>query len=247
MSEDLWAIRRRKKMNVKELAARSGVSATSIHEYESGKVPIRNSDMARLARALYVDPSAIKRVCAPKPRDTSAPSRPPRPASAGPGREARPPRPSPQPKPPRPPEPVRPSQIEHLLTLARAKLGLERPALEAEAGKPLEQLTRLEASALLNKYQKLIRERQEAGTLAGPALINRHRARLPEGVDEFELNYLTQQQQAGAQLDFTLFDGTQVRGRVAGFGPYTITLQQDNAEEITLNKMAIAYYRKGAA
>jgi len=50
----------------------------------------------------------------------------------------------------------------------------------------------------------------------------------------------------GAQLDFTLFDGSRVAGQVAGFGPYNITLRQADGSELTLNKLAIASYRKNA-
>jgi transcriptional regulator with XRE-family HTH domain len=237
MPEDLWAIRRRKKMNVKELAARSGIAATSIHEYESGKVPIRNSDLAKLARALFVDPGEIKRVCSPKPRDTSAPAGPPRQPPAGPRREPRPPKPPREPQPPRPPVMVRPSQITYLVAMVKANLQMDQSALEAEAGKPLDQLTRKEASTLIVKYQAIIRDQK----------ATRHRSRLPEGVDGFEADYLRKQKEASALLDFTLFDNAQIRGRVAGFGPYTITLQQENGDEVTLNKLAIAYYRKGEA
>jgi hypothetical protein len=34
-----------------------------------------------------------------------------------------------------------------------------------------------------------------------------------------------------------------VRGRVVGFGPYAITVGQADGTEITLNKLAIAYYQ----
>jgi hypothetical protein len=72
----------------------------------------------------------------------------------------------------------------------------------------------------------------------------RRRAYLPEGVDEFELEYLTARQEAGTLLRFTLFDGQQLSGKVIGFGPYSITIREAETEdEVTLQKLAIAYYR----
>jgi hypothetical protein len=74
--------------------------------------------------------------------------------------------------------------------------------------------------------------------------VDRRRAYLPEGVDGFELAYLQAQQEAGATLHFTLFDGQTFQGSVAGFGPYQITIREPGGDEITLNKLAIVYYRK---
>jgi sRNA-binding regulator protein Hfq len=66
-------------------------------------------------------------------------------------------------------------------------------------------------------------------------------------VDEFELQYLTQAQEAGDTLTITLINGEQVEGQIIGFSPYTITLRLAGGEELTLNKLAIAYYRKEGA
>jgi len=45
----------------------------------------------------------------------------------------------------------------------------------------------------------------------------------------------------------TLFDGQTFEGTVIGFGPYQITIRDPGGDEVTLNKLAIAYYRKGGA
>lgn len=59
MSSNLWDLRKRRKMTVKQLAAKSGVLAKSIYAYEAGD-PIKIADLGRLARVLYVDKTEIK-------------------------------------------------------------------------------------------------------------------------------------------------------------------------------------------
>ncbi len=226
MAENLWEIRRRKKMKVRDLAARSGVPVPLVHQYEAGEKPIPQAHLRQFARALIVDTWDIKPVSDPKPRD-----QPPGPA----------PRPPKTPKPPRPPRPARPSQIEHMLRLAVRFPDLSRASLEAQAGKLLEALTQKEASQLLGQLQQRIRVEQPPNP-ATP--FDRRRAHLPEGVDGFEMQYLTAAQTAGQTLSITLFDGSRIEGQIAGFSPYTITLRQPGGAEITVNKLAIAYYRK---
>jgi hypothetical protein len=50
-----------------------------------------------------------------------------------------------------------------------------------------------------------------------------------------------------APCAFTLFDGSLVTGQLIGFGPYNVTLRQDDGSEITLNKLAIVSYSRPAA
>jgi transcriptional regulator with XRE-family HTH domain len=232
MPENLWEVRRRKKMKVRDLAAKSGVPAALIHQYEAGEKPISQAHMRQFARALIVDTWDIKPVSDPKPRSQRAPDQ------ARPPRQPRPPQ---KPKPPRPPAPARPSQIEHLLHLAERFPDVDRASLEAEAGKPLEELTKGEASGLLKQLQDRIRQERPPRPQRP---FDRHRAYLPEGVDEFELKYLTEAQEAGVVLHVTLFDGSQVEGQIVGFSPYAITLHQPDGGEVTVNKLAVAYYRK---
>lgn len=232
MPENLWEIRRRKKMKVRDLAAKCGVSAALIHQYEAGEKPISQPHLRQFARALIVDTWDIKLISDPKPRSQMAPGR---------GRPPREPRPPQEPRPPRPPAPARPSQIEHLLNLAERFPDVDRAGLEAQAGKSLEELTKPEASELLTQLQERLRQEQPPRPKRP---FDRRRAHLPEGVDGFELKYLTAAQEAGATLRVTLFDGSRVEGQILGFSPYTITLRQPEGEETTVNKLSIAYYRK---
>ena len=105
-------------------------------------------------------------------------------------------------------------------------------------GKPLAELDRLAASQLLVKLQTEMKEGKFA---------ERHRAYLPEAVDQFEFRYLTAAQQAGDVLHFILFDNSAVAGQVIGFGQYNITVRVADGSEITLNKLAIVSYTKPTA
>jgi len=206
-----------------------------IHQYEAGEKPISQAHMRQLARALIVDTWDIKPVSDPKPRSQPAPTR------AKPSPEPRPPK---KPKAARPPAPVRPSQIEHMLNLTERFPDVGRSTLEAQAGKTLEELTSKEASELLSQLQERL---QQEHPPRSKQPFDRHRAYLPEGVDEFELQYLTAAQAAEDHLEITLFDGNQLEGQLLGFSPYSITLRQSDGGETTINKLAIAYYcRKGA-
>jgi transcriptional regulator with XRE-family HTH domain len=235
MADNLWEIRRRKKMKVRDLAAKSGVPASTIHQYEAGEDPISQAHLRQLARALIVDTWDIKPVSDPKPRAQKAPVR---------DKPAREPRPQREPRPARPPVPARSTQIEHMLNLAERFPDVDRDKLEAQTGKTLEELTVKEASELLAELQERLRQEQPP---RAKQPFDRHRAYLPEGVDEFELKYLTLAQQAGDILNVTLFDRKQLEGQLLGFSPYSITLRQSDGEEITINKLAIAYYRKRQA
>jgi len=237
MPEDLRDIRKSKGMSINQLASRAGIAIATLILYERGERDIPPADLRRLAKALYVDEWDINPSSSPPP-----PPPPPRKT-----RPARPPRP-PQPKgekeekkkkaPPKSP-PARQTQITHLLTLA-ARFGVNRAALEAEIGKPLEELTQKEARFWNNHYTRRIIQNRPSK----PA-IDRKRAYLPEGVDGFELAYLQKQQDAGVPLHFTLFDGQTFEGPVIGFSPYQITIRESSSgDEVTLNKLAIAYYRK---
>lgn len=235
MSEDLRTLRKQKRQSINQLASKSGISIARLIQYERGEQEIPHADLRRLARALYVDEWDIN------PRST-----PPPPAPAREERPARPPRP-PRPKKEKPPKekkpppkspPARESQIAHLLTLA-ARFGIDRAALETEIGKSLDELTQKEARHWNGRFMRRIAEEQPP-----KRAIDRRRAYLPEGVDGFELAYLQEQQEAGVPLHFTLFDGQTFEGAVVGFSPYQITIREPGGDETTLNKLAIAYYRK---
>jgi transcriptional regulator with XRE-family HTH domain/sRNA-binding regulator protein Hfq len=224
MQEDLWKIRQEKRMTINDLAAQSEVPALSIYEYEQGR-PIRSADLPKLAAALGVADDTIKAQSSPKPRKERRPSRPQR-------RSA--PKRAPTPK------PASPTQVKHLIALA-TKLGQSQEELEEEVGEPLESMNRKEIGKLLSDYTDAIKERKEE-IAADSTGTKRWRAHLPEGVDSFELDYLTSQRKAGAELTFALFDGQRFTGRLLGFGPYNITIRTADEQEVTLQKMAIAYY-----
>jgi len=237
MPEDLRKVRNRKGMSVNQLASKSGISIATLIQYEKGKQRISPVDLRRLAKALYVNEWDINPRSTPPPSPPSRPPREERPAGAP--QPSRPQKKPPQErKPPPKPPPARDTQIAHLLTLA-ARFGTDRAALEAEVGKPLGELTRKEARFWNGHFMRRIAEERPP-----KQAIDRRRAYLPEGVDGFELAYLQEQQEAGAALHFTLFDGRTFEGAVVGFSPYQITIREAGGDEITLNKLAIVYYRK---
>jgi sRNA-binding regulator protein Hfq len=246
MAENLWALRLRKNLSVAQVAARSNIPAQIIEEYERGK-PVRLKDVGRLARALYVPEDAIKLQSDPLPAPASAKAAPlPQPAP-----QEKPPKTPQQPGTPKSPAPVRPTQITHLLALA-ARIGVDRAALETELGKACEALTEAEAKAWLKQYTERQppraprRDADSAPQSGYPEPVNRHRASLPDGIDEFEHAYLKRVQAERAVLEFTLFDGRRLTGRVIGFSLYAIAIQPAEGGEIVLRKLALAYYRRSS-
>lgn len=257
MAENLWALREQKRMSVATLASRAGLPIGLIMEYEAGLRSVDPRHLNRLARALYVEETDIRMRGEPRPGATPLeppaerseqlsrpPVRPParEPTSNAPAapeqgsrvRMARGPRIGVEPK---PPAPARPSQLTHLNDLI-FRLGLNRDAVEAEMGKPLAEMNRLEASSLLARFQTQMRS---------AAIVDRHRAYLPEAVDQYELHYLTALRDSRAPVHFVLFDGSSVDGRISGFGPYQITVVPEDGSELTLNKLAVVSYRRAAS
>ena len=233
MAEDLRTLRKQKRQSINQLASRSGISIATIIQYEKGVREIPPGDLRRLAKALYVDEWDIN------PRSTPLPPAPPReePPSRPPRRKETPKEKKPKEKKPQPKSPpARESQIAHLLTLA-TRFGIDRTALEAEIGKSLDELTQKEARHWNGHFMRRIAEEKPHRA------IDRKRAYLPEGVDGFEMAYLQKQQEADALLHFTLFDGQTFEGKLVGFSPYQITIHEPGGDEVTLNKLAIAYYR----
>jgi transcriptional regulator with XRE-family HTH domain len=243
MAENLWALREQKKMSVASLANRAGLPIGLIMEYEAGQRSVDPRHLGRLARALYVDESEIRLRGDPRPgalplerrpkSDRAAPSAPHAPLETSRGPSAarskeRKPRPE-----PRAPTPVRPSQLAHLQTLMK-QLDVTSAQLELEVGKPLAELDRTEMSGLLRSLQEKSRS----------LTAERRRAYLPESVDGFEARYLSQVQEAGDIVTFTLFDGKTDAGQVIGFGPYSITIRTPDGTERTLNKLALVSYTR---
>lgn len=245
MAQNLWQLRQRRGMSVKQLAAKSGVPASSLEAYEQGQETIRMADLSRLARVLYVDEFEIKLQSDPRP---DPPQPKPAKTEQAPPEEAKKPSPAQKekqkPKKKQPQQeaaPARPSQLSHLLTLAE-KAGEDETAVSDKIGKTVAELSKDEASYWLKQYQEKVSALKKAEEERRPPDTRRKRAHLPEGVDEFELNYLTARKEAGDWLAFTLFDGTVLEGQVVGFSPYNITIQQADGTETTLQKLALAYY-----
>lgn len=249
MAKNLWELRMARHMTVKQLAGKAGVSASDIYAYESGKL-VKTAHRARLAKALYVDTYEIKAQSDPKPKKEkpkpAAVQRPsPKPTPAPAKSKTAPPKPVAKKKQKMASKPVRESQITHLLQLARS-MGQTETAVTETIGKPLTELTMQEASHWLNRYtedlQAFKAKRAAESDSERPPNTRRKRYHLPEGVDEFEFNYLTARQEAGDLLAFKLFDGTEMNGRIVGFSPYTITIAPPDGPETTINKIALAYY-----
>lgn len=246
MAEDLWKLRKRRGMSISQLANKSGVPALSIQEYEQGK-SVRVADLGRLAKALFVDEFEIKIQSDPKPAGKPKPETP---APAPAKQEPPPEKPEKKAKQPQPQPPAKPTQISHLLELA-SKLGQDEEAVQNTAqetvGKPLEELSLVEARQLLYQYTEQIKEQKAAEEANRPEGTRRKRAQLPEGIDEYELNYLESCQESGDSLTFHLLNGKTFTGRVIGFSPYQIMIDPGDGAEITLQKMALAYYMRSTA
>ena len=137
--------------------------------------------------------------------------------------------------------PARLSQIEHLKALL-LRLEMSGEDLLRLAGKPLSMLNRKEAAELLTTCQGMLAERKPPKPKG-----KRQRPYLPESVDEHELAYLTEIQLDKRDLRLTLFNGEAVRGKLQGFSPYALTLSKPDGDEITVQKLAIAYYETAPA
>ncbi len=248
MSNNLWELRKQRNLTVKQLAAKSGIPAKNIYAYEAGE-QVKMADLERLAKALFVNKAEIKFQSDPIPKakpeppqaKSARPAKPPQaraetPLTSAPEPEKR------QGKSPQPPQLATEGQLAHLNALIN-KLGLEETAVIAHHGKPLDQLTFTEARQLLKTYEKDVKAQRVRQLGERPPGTRRERATVPEGVDEFEFGYLQARQEAGDEVTFTLFDETIFTGRIIGFSPYTITIQQADGSETTLYKLALAYYQ----
>jgi transcriptional regulator with XRE-family HTH domain len=246
VADNLWAIREQKRISVAGLANRAGLPIGLIMEYESGQRSIDPRHLSRLAKALYVEDADIRLQSDPKPGapplEKQAPSSEsryepsgsvqapvaPRPPAPPPRQRDRGPRGRPENRPPSLP---RPSQIAHFGDVL-VRLGRTQQEVEEALGKPIASLDRAGMSALLRSLQDEVRKTS----------VERHRAYLPEGVDSYEGRYLTNLVTTGRPVRFTLFDGSSVEGRVIGYGPYSITVEQPDGTETTLNKLALVSY-----
>lgn len=170
--------------------------------------------------------------------DSGPQSQTPRPAVGGAagvkrvsdGRGARPPRPTAP-----PPKTIGEGQLEELLRLG-LRLEMEQAQLEDRIGKPLAALTRTEGKDWIKRFRDMLEEASPTGRVAF--------GQWPGSREDREASYLGEQREAGATLDFKLFNGEQFRGKLIDFTPYTITLKLDSGEELVLRKLSIVYYRR---
>jgi transcriptional regulator with XRE-family HTH domain len=132
--------------------------------------------------------------------------------------------------------PARQSQLDHLKTLL-VRLEMSGDELLRLAGKPLSMLNRKEAAELLTTCQNMLAERKPEKPKG-----KRQRPYLPESVDEHELLYLTRLQLEKRPMQLTLFNGDSLGGTLLGFSPYALTLADGDGREVTVQKLAIAYY-----
>ena len=133
--------------------------------------------------------------------------------------------------------PARPTHIEHLKMLM-LRLDMSGDVLLRLAGKPLSMLNRKEAAHLLTTCQNMVAEQKPPRPKG-----KRQRPYLPESVDEHELVYLTEIQLSKRDMYLTLFDGNRIEGKLLGFSPYALTLTPSDGQEITVQKLAVAYYQ----
>lgn len=230
MAKDLRMIRTQKKMKVGQLAGKTGIPAKQIVAYEKGEfIPL--ADRERLARVLFVNASDINPQSTPPPKakkkekPTRAKSKP-KPTAA-----------QSDPSPSSQQQMARPTQITHLIQIA-ANLGQTREDLETAVGKPMSAWTLQEAREQLHHYETQLTAQKENR----PPGTRRSRSDVPEAVDTFELNYLQARQEAGDRLTLTLFDGSEKNGRLVGFSPYTLVIEDADGAEVAIHKLAIAYY-----
>ncbi len=136
--------------------------------------------------------------------------------------------------------PATDGQITEIMRLA-ARLNLSTEEIESQFGRGIDNITRFDAREWIKKL------REDAIAQAPPAKV--HFGQWPGLKDDREAVYLTEQRAQGSQFRVVLFNGEVFNGRIVDFTPYTITLQQegaDEAEQVILRKLAVAYYQRTA-
>ena len=113
-------------------------------------------------------------------------------------------------------------------------MGLEESAIVERLGMPLAEL---DHTAARDGIAKLRREMEESGTW---------QPRVGEGPDQ-EAEYLAKLRDQNLILDVRLIDGTELNGAIVDFTPYLIRLRRDDGEEVSVRKLAIAYYQTRGA
>ena len=269
----LRSIRDQKGLTVAQLAGKTSISIRTLQSYEAGEKAILPDDLRKLSRILLASPTDILRqpatpptpppapVAIPVPAETVAPvtlrvaqPAPPPPEMDKPAIQrpllppSRPrpilravddapralPRPRPvraprEVRPPRPPGPSTAGQQEQIRQLAR-RMGLDDDTLAERLSGPL---ASLDHSAARDAIARLRREMEESGTW---------QPRVGEGPDQ-EAEYLGKVRDRQMLLDVRLIDGTEVSGTIVDFTSYVIRLRREDGVEISVRKLAMAYYQ----
>ena len=266
LNNSLRLIRERKGMTVAQLAGKTSISIRTMQAYEAGERGIAPDDLRKLSRVLYVssadllqpsEPPApapppptpapppvaptvpVVETLAPTVAPPAPPPRPPSVASYEPVRRFPPngiktPRPAPAARPPResrlpkPPGPSTAGQIEQMRHLAR-RMGIAESVLVERFGV----LESLDHSAARAAITRLRTEMEESGTW---------QPRVAEGPDQ-EGEYLGKLRERNVPIEILLINGERFAGPISSFTPYVIQVRdQASGEEVTVRKLAIAYY-----
>jgi sRNA-binding regulator protein Hfq len=110
-------------------------------------------------------------------------------------------------------------------------MGIEESTVVERLGTPL---AALDHTAARDAIARLRREMEESGTWL---------PRVGEGPDQ-EAEYLGKLRDQSMPLDIRMIDGTELSGTIVDFTSYVIRLRHDdNATEVSVRKLAIAYYQ----
>jgi sRNA-binding regulator protein Hfq len=129
----------------------------------------------------------------------------------------------------RAPGPATKGQLDQIHNLAR-RMGLAEAEVEERVGAPLNSLDHLSARGAISKLRQQL---EESGTW---------QPRVGEGTDQ-EGAYLGKLRDCGVELVAHLINGQRVEGTIVDFTPYTVRLRGGDGDEVTVRKLAIAYYQ----
>jgi sRNA-binding regulator protein Hfq len=113
---------------------------------------------------------------------------------------------------------------------------IEQAQFEETIGKPVSQLTRIEAKDWIKRLRLMADEIAPSGRVRF--------GQWPGTKEDQEAAYLGAQREAGTQFEFKLFNGESYSGKIVDYTPYTITIEINGGQEMVLRKLAIMYYRQ---
>ncbi|HUP27825.1 MAG TPA: helix-turn-helix domain-containing protein [Chloroflexia bacterium] len=266
-------IREKKGFSLPQLAARAGISARTLTDYEEGRQSIALPHAKLLAKALWV---GIEELIPPA---GSAPPQTPghNPAQSANGTQqavittqpARPHSSTAQPALPLPETQASSADAQPAVVVKRPEAISDprgrRPSRPEPAAAPITEGQRQELEHLAVRLQinrEQLEERLGKGLdtlkrVEGKEWIKRLRAmaeevapnlkvkygQWPDTQEDREALFLREHQEAAMPLTFKLFNGEVFTGPVVDFTPYTITLKVGGTDMV-LRKLAIAYYRQ---